>query len=81
MLDDQTFLVQAQINLEDLNQVLHLNLPLGKQYQTLGGFVLYQLQKIPVKDETFYYENLEFTVVSAVGPRLHQIQVRRLEAK
>ncbi len=81
MLDNQTFLVQAQINLEDLNEVLHLNLPLTKEYQTLGGFVLSQLQKIPVKDEVFYYDNLEFTVVSAVGPRLHQIQVRRLEAK
>ncbi|HYW19170.1 MAG TPA: hemolysin family protein [Nodularia sp. (in: cyanobacteria)] len=80
MLDNQTFLVQAQINLEDLNEVLHLNLPLTKEYQTLAGFILYQVQKIPVKDEIFYYENLEFTVVSAVGPRLHQIQVRRLEA-
>lgn len=79
MLDNQTFLVQAQINLEDLNEVLHLNLPLTKEYQTLGGFILYQLQRIPAKDETFYYENLEFTVVSAVGPRLHQIQVRRLQ--
>jgi CBS domain containing-hemolysin-like protein len=79
MLDNQTFLVQAQINLEDLNEVLHLNLPLTKEYQTLGGFILYQLQRIPAKDETFYYENLEFTVVSTVGPRLHQIQVRRLQ--
>jgi CBS domain containing-hemolysin-like protein len=79
MLDNQTFLVQAQINLDDLNEVLHLNLPLTKEYQTLGGFILYQLQRIPAKDETFYYENLEFTVVSAVGPRLHQIQVRRLQ--
>ncbi|WP_414546037.1 hemolysin family protein [Nostoc sp. CCY0012] len=81
MLDKQTFLVQAQINLEDLNEVLHLNLPLTKEYQTLGGFVLYQLQKIPTKGEIFHYENLEFTITSAVGPRLHQIQVRRLEAE
>ncbi|MBG1241529.1 HlyC/CorC family transporter [Nostoc sp. NZL] len=79
MLDDQKFLVQAQINLEDLNEVLHLNLPLTREYQTLGGFLLYQLQKIPSKGETFCYENLEFTVVSIVGPRLHQIQLRRLE--
>ncbi|QMS90738.1 HlyC/CorC family transporter [Nostoc edaphicum CCNP1411] len=79
MLDEQKFLVQAQINLEDLNEVLHLNLPVTREYQTLGGFLLYQLQKIPVKGETFCYENLEFTVVSIVGPRLHQIQLRRLE--
>jgi CBS domain containing-hemolysin-like protein len=81
MLDEQKFLVQAQINLEDLNEILHLNLPLTREYQTLGGFLLYQLQKIPVKGETFCYENLEFTVVSIVGPRLHQIQLQRLEVE
>ncbi|MHC5779746.1 hemolysin family protein [Nostoc sp.] len=79
MLDEQKFLVQAQINLEDLNEILHLNLPLTREYQTLGGFLLYQLQKIPAKGETFCYQNLEFTVVSIVGPRLHQIQLQRLE--
>ncbi|MEH2168255.1 MAG: hemolysin family protein [Nostoc sp.] len=79
MLDEQKFLVQAQINLEDLNEVLHLNLPLTREYQTLGGFLLYELQKIPAIGETFCYQNLEFTVVSIVGPRLHQIQLRRLE--
>ncbi|MEH2081203.1 MAG: hemolysin family protein [Nostoc sp.] len=78
MLDEQKFLVQAQINIEDLNEVLHLNLPLTREYQTLGGFLLYELQKIPAKGETFCYQNLEFTVVSIVGPRLHQIQLRRL---
>ncbi|UKO97346.1 hemolysin family protein [Nostoc sp. UHCC 0870] len=79
MLDPQTFLVQAQVNLEDLNEVLHLNLPLTKEYQTLAGFLLYQLQKMPHMGELFRYENLEFTIVSVDGPRLHQIQLRRLE--
>jgi len=79
MLDKHKFLVQAQINLEDLNEILHLNLPLTREYQTLGGFLLYQFQKIPAKGETFCYQNLQFTVVSIVGPRLHQIQLQRLE--
>ncbi|WP_017317697.1 hemolysin family protein [Mastigocladopsis repens] len=79
ILNEQTFLVQAQIILEDLNEILHLNLPLNKEYQTLGGFLLYQLQKVPTLNEILRYENLEFTVVSVTGPRLHQIQIRRLE--
>ncbi|MGH8000347.1 MAG: hemolysin family protein [Brasilonema sp.] len=79
ILDERTFLVQAQINLENLNEVLHLNFPLRKGYQTLGGFLLYQLQKVPTFGETFRYENLELTVVSVIGPRLHQIQVQRLQ--
>lgn len=78
MLDPQTFLVQAQINLEEINEVLHINLPLTREYQTLGGFLLYQLQAIPSKGEIIHYENLEFTVVSIIGPRLNEIQIRIL---
>jgi CBS domain containing-hemolysin-like protein len=78
ILDENTHLVQAQINLEDLNRILNINLPITREYQTLGGFLLYELQKIPGLGETYLYESLEFTVMSVVGPRLHQIQLRRL---
>ncbi len=78
MLDEQTFLVSAQIELEELNDVLNLNLPLTDEYQTLGGFLLYQWQKIPSIGEKLIYANLEFTVVAAEGPRLLQIRFHRL---
>lgn len=80
VLDEQTFLVKAQLNLEEVNERLNLELPLTDEYQTLGGFLLFQLQKIPQPGETFRYEEWEFTVISAEGPRLHQIQIHRLEA-
>lgn len=80
ILDEQTFLVQAQMDLEEVNELLDLNLPLADEYQTLGGFVLYQFQKIPVQGETLNYDNLNLTVVSAEGPRVHQIRIHRQEA-
>ena len=40
--------------------------------------MLYQLQKIPIVGESFQYKNIEFTVASVTGPRLQQIQVKRL---
>lgn len=79
ILDEQTFLVQAQMDLEEVNELLDLNLPLADEYQTLGGFLLYQFQKIPGQGETLLYDNLELTVVSAEGPRLHQIRIQRQE--
>ncbi len=77
IIDERTFMVQAQMNLQEVNQVLELNLPIIDEYQTLGGFVLYKFQKIPQKGEILYYENLELTVVSAQGPRLDQIRIHR----
>lgn len=78
-IDEQTFLVQAQLHLEEVNELLNLDLPLIDEYQTLGGFLIYQMQKIPAVGEILNYDNLEFTVISAEGPRLHQIQIRRQE--
>ncbi|HEY9830709.1 MAG TPA: hemolysin family protein [Stenomitos sp.] len=80
ILDEQTFLVQAQMDLEEVNELLDLNLPLADEYQTLGGFLLYQFQKIPAQGETLNYDNLDLTVVSAEGPRVHQIRIHRQEA-
>jgi CBS domain containing-hemolysin-like protein len=79
VLDDQTFLVQAQMDLDEVNEALGLDLPLMDDYQTLGGFLIFQLQKIPQSGEVLAYDGCEFTVVSADGPRLQQIQIHRLE--
>ncbi|HBW56618.1 MAG TPA: hypothetical protein DEF27_01965 [Oscillatoriales bacterium UBA8482] len=77
--DDHTFLVQAQLDLEELNERLDLNLPLTEEYQTLGGFLIYQFQKIPVVGETLNYQTFNFTVLSTDGPRLDQIEIRTIE--
>ena len=79
MLDDQTFIVQAQLSVEEVNELLNLDLPVTEDYQTLGGFLIYQLQKIPTQGEKLHYKNLEFTVISAEGQRLDKINICQLE--
>ncbi|MBE9043725.1 HlyC/CorC family transporter [Pleurocapsales cyanobacterium LEGE 10410] len=76
-IDEQTFLVSAQINIEEVNEQLELNLPLADNYNTLGGFLLEQWQKIPAQGEKLQYEDLNFTVTSADSNRLYQILIHR----
>ncbi|MDB9493545.1 hemolysin family protein [Spirulina major CS-329] len=78
-IDEQTSLVPAQLDLEEVNEMLGLDLPLTDEYQTLSGFVLYHFQKIPQEGEVLTYDNLELTVVTAEGPRLHTIRIYRHE--
>jgi CBS domain containing-hemolysin-like protein len=68
------------MDLEEVNEILKLELPLTEHYQTLGGFIIYQFQKIPAEGEQLHYDDLELTITSAEGPRLHQIQIKRLES-
>jgi CBS domain containing-hemolysin-like protein len=75
MLDSQTFMVEAQMNLEELNEILGLALPLSDDYQTLGGFLLYEWQKIPSPGEILSYRNLTFTIEEANGPKLEKIRL------
>lgn len=74
-LGNNSFLVSAKINLDDLNQKLLLNLPLAEDYHTLSGFLLEQWQKIPIQGETISYNNWNFTVVSAKDNKLNQIKI------
>ena len=76
--DNHTFIIQAQTDLETVNERLAIQLPLVENYQTLGGFLLYQAQKMPQQGETYTYQNLALTVLSAEGPRLDQIQLQIL---
>ncbi|GAB4378411.1 MAG: hemolysin family protein [Elainellaceae cyanobacterium] len=80
ILDEQTFLVQAQTDLEEVNELLDLDLPVLEDYQTLGGFIIYQMQKIPTVGEMLVYGSYEMTIESAEGPRLERIQIRRVES-
>lgn len=75
--DPHTVIFPAQTDLEDVNERLALSLPMSDDYLTLGGFVIYELQKIPTINEQLLYKGLELTVVAAEGPKLTKIQIRR----
>ena len=79
MLDESSFLVPAQMNLEEVNQLLALDLPLKEDYYTLGGFLLDQWQKIPTQGESLQYQNLDFTVTSAEDNCIYQVLIHRHE--
>ncbi|MEM9978394.1 MAG: hemolysin family protein [Cyanobacteria bacterium P01_D01_bin.2] len=77
-LDDHSALVPAQMEIEAVNKQFGLELPTTEDYQTLAGFVIHSLQKIPEAGENLTYDDdLVFTVKAVKGPKLEQIQIGR----
>lgn len=75
-LDDYSVLVPAQMEIDVVNKQFALTLPTTDDYQTLAGFVIYSLQKIPTAGEQLIYnDDLIFTVKTVKGPKLEQIQI------
>ncbi|QQE63525.1 hypothetical protein GFS31_01910 [Leptolyngbya sp. BL0902] len=78
-LDDQSYRIKAQADLYDVNEHLGLDLPYSDDYQTLGGFLIYQMQKIPQAGESLIYAGREWSILSTQGPRLEEILMRTLD--
>ena len=53
----------------------------GEGFDTIGGFVLHQLGKIPSTGDSVQYDLLNIQVISTVGRRLKTIKVTRSEPK
>ncbi|MFQ4137050.1 hemolysin family protein [Nodosilinea sp. PGN35] len=79
LLDDQSYRIKAHTDLEEVNDLLNLTLPYAEDYQTLGGFLIFQMQKIPHAGDRLVFADREWIVLSTDGPRLGDILVRSLD--
>jgi putative hemolysin len=70
------YIVDARIDLDDLNQLLNASLP-TEESDTLGGFIYTELGKVPVVGDRTLYQDLDFTVESVAGRRIKKVRVER----
>ncbi|HLY26465.1 MAG TPA: hemolysin family protein, partial [Aggregatilineales bacterium] len=74
---EDEYLFDASINLRDVNELLHAGLS-EEENDTLGGYVLRILDKVPLGGEQFQSDGLEIKVESVIGRRIRKVRVRRL---
>ncbi|MDQ2905524.1 MAG: hemolysin family protein [Ktedonobacteraceae bacterium] len=73
---EDEYIVDAKINIDDFNDLLDLRLD-DEDYETLGGFLYAQLDKIPVAGDTITFEQVTFTVLATRGRRITKVRVER----
>jgi len=78
-IDKNSFEADARTYVDDLNDQFDMNLPEDEDYDTIGGFVFSHLGYIPKTGESFDYEDLNFTIVSAEARRIKRIKITKSE--
>ncbi|HEX9134877.1 MAG TPA: hemolysin family protein [Ktedonobacteraceae bacterium] len=73
------YVFDAKINIDEFNELMDADLE-SEDYDTLGGFLLAQLDKIPVAGDTITYKELAFTVLTTRGLRITKVRVERVHA-
>lgn len=75
MVDETTVDVDAKLRIDELNDELDIELPEGKDYDTVGGFVLSALGRIPGVDEELVLDNVHIRIVDADDRRINRVRV------
>ncbi len=76
--DAETVEVGPRCAIEELNEELGLELPENPEYETVTGFVLHMLERIPSRGETFEAHGARFEVLEADERSIGRLRVRKL---
>ncbi len=75
------WLIKPRIEIEELNQTLKTRLPRDEDFETLGGFILDRLGKIPAKGDSVRWRDWTFIVTQATPRTVDLILARRGPAR
>lgn len=75
-LENGNILVNASINLEDLTKQLSISFPKEKDYDTLAGFIMDKLNKIPNTSDEFVYNDHKFIVEKMQKRRIVNVKIK-----
>ena len=71
--------LDAAVNIRDLESQYHVSLPRDAGFETLAGFVLTQLQKIPAIGDSFEYDGRRYTVATMDGLRVESVRIETVQ--
>jgi putative hemolysin len=77
-LSDGTFFVDASISIRDLKEDYKIEIPESTEYETLGGFLLTSLQRIPKIGDVVEIETKRITISEMVGQRIAKVKLEML---
>jgi putative hemolysin len=79
---DGSWLVDGDIFLDDLKEIISVDkLPERGVYQTLSGFIMYLLQRIPETGDIIEFNDFRLEVVDMIGNRVDKVLLSPLNEK
>ena len=74
-LEDKTYRIDGKVLVSDLNQSLGIHLPESTEYDTIAGFVVSRLEKVPSAGDSVKHDNLLVTVERVHHRRISSVKL------
>ena len=76
VIDERTFQIDGSMRIEDVNEEMGLGLPEG-DYETVAGFILHLLHRIPKQGEQIKYKDLKIVITKMTGVKIDEVLVTK----
>lgn len=75
---DNEYMIKALTPMEEFDEYFQTQL-VTDEYDTVGGFIVSQLEHMPKKGETLVVDNMRFEVIRADTRRVHLVKLKMLD--
>ena len=76
-IDENTFQIDGGMNIEEANAEMALGLPESEDYETVAGFILSHLGRIPRTGERLRYRGMNLTITEMRGMKIEKVLLSR----
>ena len=76
VVDDNTFVFSARLEIDYLNDTYKLNLPVSEDYETLAGMILHYCESIPEQGEVIEIGNYRLKILKASNMKLDEVELQ-----
>jgi putative hemolysin len=80
-LSDGSMIIDASISVSDLKEDYEIVIPESPDYETLGGFIVTYLQRIPQTGDIIEMEGKRLKIIEMVGQRIAKVRLEKLPEK
>jgi putative hemolysin len=80
-INETEFELNGRAEIDFLNEKFRLNLPLSEEYETLGGFIISEIQNIPKQGEVIRIGNFVITIKEVSNTKIEMVRVLLIEAR
>jgi CBS domain containing-hemolysin-like protein len=74
-LPNGNFQVNAQLRVEEINEMMGWAIPEQDEYETLAGFILSRMRRVPQEGDSCIYKTMLFQVSRMKGPKIEEVTV------
>ena len=78
LLETGALILEGGANIRDLESHLHIRLPRDEGFETLGGFVMWKLGRLPQVGDAYEFEGRRYSVLQMQDRRVLQVKVEAL---